>query len=335
MSATIAANELTKLPDWAISTANQIEALGFKKWSFVWDHPVPDDVKRVQIRDEKNVGQTSEVALYAEAMKRGDKFPPAVWTQDQRMVDGNTRTRAAKKLGWPSFPSFIIHEDFEGAETFTQERYYALGAAFNTGGPKPITRLEMTRLIRILAADPENWTTDKVAEHLHVKRGMVQNVFSELRAEQRAKELGVKLNGAVCPSAKTQLGGKSDKLSDPVFRSVAQLAQDASLSTGDLGDLLRRVSAITTGDEDRLALIATERDVRDPQITNWLAGGKKKPLPSSGIRSAADKLVQHESTDVQALVDGNPNTRVGYLELLDKALVVLTRVVAAQRQING
>src|SRR5258708_32944699 len=85
-----------KLPDWAKSTASKIEDLGFR-WEFNWEYPVPDldTVQRVQIRDEAHIGQASEVRLYAEAMKRGDKFPPGVVTQDGRIVDFNTRARAA------------------------------------------------------------------------------------------------------------------------------------------------------------------------------------------------------------------------------------------------
>lgn len=335
MSATISSKEKNKLPDWAVSTANQIEDLGFTDWSFNWDEPVPTDEVRIQVRNEKNVGQVGEVLVYAEAMRRGDKFPPVVYTRDGTRIDGNTRLRAAQKLGWPTFPAFVINQDIKDADAFTQERFFALGGAFNSGGPKPLSRAEMTELVKRLARNPEHWTADKVAQHLHVKRGTVSAVFAEIRAEQRATALGVKLNGAVCPSAKTQLGGKSEKLSDDVFREVAQLTQAAALSTTDLSDLLKRVTTITTGDKERLNVIAAEREVRKPQIEGFAAGGRKKPLPSAGIRQAAERIAQFRADDVQALVDGNPSTRESYLDTLVKAESVLSRLIDAQRQING
>lgn len=335
MTATISSKEKNKLPDWAVSTANQIEDLGFTDWSFNWDQPVPAEEVRIQVRNEKNVGQAGEVLVYAEAMRRGDKFPPVVYTRDGTRIDGNTRLRAAQKLGWPTFPAFVINQDIKDADEFTQERFFALGGAFNSGGPKPLSRAEMTSLVKRLARNPEHWTTDKVAQHLHIKRGTVQAVFAEIRAEQRAAALGVKLNGAVCPSAKTQLGGKSEKLSDDVFREVAQLTQAAALSTSDLSDLLKRVTTVTSGDVERLNLVATEREIRKPQIEGFAAGGRKKPLPAAGIRKAAERIAEFRADDAQALVDGNPSTRDGYLDVLVKAESVLSRLIEAQRQING
>jgi hypothetical protein len=322
----------TDLPVWAMSTKNQIEALGFK-WKFDWEYPVPspETTRRVQIRDETHVGQKSEVSQYAEAMKRGDKFPPGVVTKDGRIVDFNTRSRAAHKLGWPTFPVFIIQEDFEGADELTRQRFRLLGAAFNTGGPKSLTRAELSDIIRDVAASPGDWDTNKVSEHLHVPRGTVNAIFAQYRAEKRAELLGVSFNGTVTSSARATLGQRSEKLADKPFREITKLVQEAGMSTSDVADLCKRVIDVTTGDEDRLTLIQAEREARDQQIAGYKASGKRRPPLSSRVRTYAEFFVSHKDK-VSELVDTNPNTRGDFLAMINEAHMVLSHLVTAQRE---
>ena len=335
MAATISNKEKDKLPDWALSTVNQVEDLGFSRWAFDPLYPVlnPDDMQRVQIRDEGHVGQRSEVLKYAEAMKRGDKFPPGVVTKDGRIVDFNTRAKAAYKLGWPTFPVIVIQEDYDGADAFTTERFHILGAAFNTGGPKPLTRKELSDQIRRAAADSENWDTNKLSKHLHVKRTIIQGVFAEFRAEKRAEALGISFNGSVNPSTKAMFGQRSEKLADEPFREAVRLTQDAGLTGEEASNLVKAVIAITTGDADRLTYIANERTARDQQIASFVGGGKRKPALSSMVRPKVEFILQFADA-IDSLVDHNPNTREEYLELIDKAETVLSRLVVAQRRAN-
>lgn len=335
MASTITNKEKNKLPDWALSTMNQIEDLGFFNWVYDWEYPVPtgDTIQRVQIRDQKNVGPASVVALYAEAMKRGDKFPPGVVTLDGRIVDFNTRARAAAKLGHTTFPVFIIQENYDGADSFTQERFHMLGTAFNSGGPVPLTRPELSAQLRMAAANSDQWDTDAVAKHVHVKRGTVQGIFAEFRAEKRAEKLGVPFNGSVSSTTRAMLGQKSEKLADEPFKQIARLAQDAGMITKDLAGLCKRVVEITTGDTDRLALIATERADREQQIAGFRASGKRRPPLSSRMRTDAKFVISHRN-EVNELVDTNPNTRVDYLELISDAAGVWSQLVAAQRAAN-
>jgi hypothetical protein len=336
MSATINNREKAKLPDWAISTMNQIEDLGFTNWIFDWEYPLPDIdlAKRLQIRDETHVGQQKEVNLYAEAMKRGDKFPPGVVTLDNRIVDFNTRLRAVLKLNWPHFPVFIIQENFEEADPFTQDRLMMLGGAFNSGGPKSLTRQELTKLVARAAKHPDQWDTARIGHHLHVPRNLVANVFAQFRAEDRAEKLGVPFNGSVNASTRAKLGQRSDKLADEPFREITRLAQQAGLTTSEVSELCGRVVDVTTGDPDRLAVIANERQAREPQIARFTAGGKRRPPLAARVRSAADFLAEH-SDHIDQLVDANPNTRAEFLRSIEAAADVLVRLISAQRDVNS
>ena len=77
-----AIKDKSDLPDYAKSTADRIENLGFK-WEFEYKYPItenPDTVQRLQIRKDQQA-PPAEVARYAAAMKRGDQFPPGVVAQ--------------------------------------------------------------------------------------------------------------------------------------------------------------------------------------------------------------------------------------------------------------
>jgi hypothetical protein len=325
-----------KLSDSGKRVAEQIEQLGFK-WEFDPLYPIPDSldqVQRVQIRNAEHYVPPTEVNKYAAAMKRGDQFPPGVVTQDGRYVDFNTRAAAALKLGWPTFPAFILNVDYASATAERRARVHVLGAAFNSKGNKPLSRDELTRNIREAAKDPD-WTPEVVAKHLGVTNSTVSSIFAQFRAEKRAESLGVILNGSVTASNKAALGGKSHKLTDRPFREVARLMQDAGpgMSGRDLRDLLRDVEAATGSEEDKINIVEQERRRRDEQIRHYRAYGKSKPVPSSEVRKRIGYLLDHEGRE-EALADHNPNTRVEYLRQLEVAAAVLQRVLEIQRTVG-
>jgi len=317
------------LPDYAQSTANQIEDLGFK-WTFEYEYPVrdPAETQRVQIRDVDHEAPAAEVARYSQAMKRGDKFPPGVVTQDGRFVDFNTRAKAAWKLGWPTFPAFILNVDYAQATSFDRERLHLLGAAFNTKGPKPLTRSELAAQIREVAGNPD-WTAERVAKHLGVTTATVNSIFAQFRAEDRAQKLGIPFNGSVTPSNRALIGGRSAKLSDRPFREIARLAQDAGLSGTELRGLCKRVEAVTSSDEDQVAVVEAERTERETQINQYRATGKSKPPLSSEVRRRIGWIVEHAG-DPEKLIDYNPTTAAEYLQQVKIAARVLTALADAQ-----
>ena len=275
-----------QLPEWAKPVADQIVSLGFT-WEFDYQYPVADayTTQRVQIRDEGHIGQKSEVSKYAEAMKRGAQFPPGVVTKDGRYVDFNTRARAANKLGWLHYPVFIINIDFGKATANDQNRARLLGASFNTKGPKPLTREEQAELIKPFAGS-KDWKAEKLAEHLGVTPATVNNVFAQVRAEQEASRLGVPFNGTVSPTVRAALGGKRDKLTDPLFREVTRLTQDAGLGQRDVNELYKQVQETLGSEEDKLEVISSWRTERGPQIAHYKASGKPVPPSPSNYAGA-------------------------------------------------
>lgn len=334
-SLTFGPKDREKLPDWAVRGINEVEGMGFNRWilDLEYANPDPATVKRIQVRDEAHVGQAYKVNLYAEAMKRGDKFAPGVVDSTGRIVDFNTRNRAAWKLGWPTFPVIVIQESYDNADPFTKTRFAILGGGFNGGGPEGLTRPELTRLIRLTAADPSRWTVAHVAEKLHVPQKQVQGIFAEFRAEARAEKLGVPMNGSVKPTTKEMLGQRSEKLADATFREIIGLVQDTGMPTSEARDLCRQVIGITTGDDDRMSFLSGEREGREGQIAAFKGGGKRRPPLSSHVRRHANFYIEH-SDNARELADANPNTRDEFLDKIEVMAGVLTELVQIQRELK-
>lgn len=328
------------LPDYAKPTAVRIERLGFK-WEFDYEYPIPDPDKtqRLQVRDVKHIASTSDVNVYAAAMKRGDKFPPGVVTRDGRFVDFNTRAKAAHKLSWPHFPVFILNVDYGNATESERDRLQLLGASFNTTHGKRLDRNELAMNIRYVAGNPD-WTAERVATLLGITHGTVKVIFAQFKAEKRAKDLGVSFNGSVTASNRTMLGQRSEKLTDRPFREIAKLAQDAGLTGPELSDLCNRVQKVTGSDDEKVAVVDAEREARGAQIAHFTATGRKKPPLTSElikrtryIEGLAGKL--NELAELNELVDHNPDTAQSYLDSVETAARILSAIVEAQRDAMG
>lgn len=320
-----------QLPAWARPVADQIQAFGFK-WEFDPMYPISDayTTQRVQVRDEEHIGQKSEVTHYAEAMKRGTQFPPGVVTTDGRYVDFNTRARAANKIGWATYPAFIINVHFANAGEADANRVRLLGAAFNTKGPKPLTREEQADIIKHFADDPA-WKAEKLADHLGVTPATVTNVFAQVRAERKAAKLGVPFNGAVTSTVRATLGGKVEKLTDPLFREITRLTQDAGLNSRELRDLCSKVQEAPGSESDKLQVVSNWRQEREPQIAHYKASGKVLPPPPVELRKRLGFILGYEGRAAD-LVDYNPSTAAEYLAKVETGARVLSQLADAQRR---
>ena len=319
-----------QLPDIAKPTADLIERLGFK-WELDYEYPLPDLAQRLQIRDASHYAPTAQVAQYAAAMQRGDKFAPIVVTRDGHTVDGNTRVTAARKNKRPDLPALILNVDYETATEAVRNRLRILGAGFNTRNGKGIDRNEITMAVKAVAGTGD-YDATRVASLLGVTDATIQGIFAEQRAQERAEKLGVHLNGSVPSSQVRLLGQRSPKLNDEPFAAVTELTKDAGLGRPELRDLCNRIQAVGS-DKEKLAIITEERQSREGQIAEYTATGKKKPPVSGELRRKLGYVLTYES-DPRALVEFNKDVAERHLEHLTKAIKVLQTALEAQRELT-
>lgn len=319
------------LPDTAKPTADLIERLGFK-WELDYEYPLPDLAHRIQIRDTKHYAPGPQVAAYAAAMRRGDKFPPIVITKDGHLVDGNTRVEAGRRNRWPNIQALILDTNYETATEKEQRRLKILGAGFNTRNGKGIDRNEIAAAVKEVAGDG-TWDATRVAALLGVTDATVQGIFAEQKARDRARKLGIELNGSVPASQVRLLGQRSPKFNDEPFAAVTQLTQDAGLDRTALREVCDRMQSKGT-DQEKVAVVTEERKSRESQIAEFKATGKKVPPASAELRRKLGYVLGFEGNP-RGLVEHNKDVAVRHLDQLVKASMVLEGAITAQRALNA
>jgi hypothetical protein len=327
MAAAATITDHNKLPDEARTTANLIKRLGFN-WELDLRYPTPDpSSKRVQIRDEKHYSPTAEVSKYAAAMARGDKFAPIVVTRDGYLLDGNTRSEAARRNKYPDITAFVLDRDWEGAPEQVKRRMHLLGAGFNIRNGRGIDRKEQMDAVLAVGTGTD-YDAARIAALLGVSAGFVNGVLSEQKARERAQRLDIHVNGSVPSSQLRRLG--QAPLNDEPFKVMLKLTQDAGLSVGEINELIKKVRDAGS-DSAALELLTQVREDRKDQIAEYSAVGKSRPAHSSQLRQRLGFVLGFEDNP-SALVELNPTLVDTQRDILTRTITVLTNALALQEE---
>ena len=177
-----------QLADLAKPVVDLVERFGFH-WEFDYERPMPNLGRRIQIRNEKHYAPPAMVTSIRDAMKRGEKLPPVVVTQDDYLLDGSTRVTAAQRIGFPHIQAVILDVTYESAKESEKRRLAALGAAFNARYGKGIDREELRGAVEQIGSDP-TYTATRIAALIGVTDTVVQSLLAEKKARARAEKLG-------------------------------------------------------------------------------------------------------------------------------------------------
>lgn len=312
------------LPPYAQTYVARIEEFGFG-WKFVAEHRLGDISRRVQVRDEEKLAPVGDVNNYAQAMRRGDQFPPVFMTADGYLVDGNTRTEGANKIGWRTFPAFELDVLYEKASPAQKRQLKYLGSGFNLTHGRGMTTANLMHIVDDLALEDD--TPRELARRLHINQSTANTLLNAAKARNRANRLGIKLDNRLTNSHLKLFGGKSQLYTDPVYAGFIQLAQDARLSIAATTDLARRLGAAGTENE-RLNLIADERQGYQDVIT----GGAGRPSRAAKLRQSLGYLIGAE--DVDELAELEPSAVDAHVKALIAAAQRIGEVIQAQQRIE-
>ena len=328
-------SEIPNLPK-AAEIIRQIELLGFA-WTFEaqFDISAVDIDTRVQVRNGSNVAPKEMVELYSVSMKY-DQFPPIVVTADNKVIDGNTRVAAKKKMGGDVFlPAIVIKTDFNKADGKTQLKLTHLGYRLNGTNGKPLDKAEMLRHARImlnLGLRVEEIGKDGINEN------QVGNLKREMAAETKLQGAGVNVkfdeeqcqwnvDGAPVKATTMRALGKQQNLNLPIapFKELADLAVKAQLRDGEIMALSK--AAVETGSESgMLEKIRNERVQLNDRINEVALTDKlPKKTHSDMLRVWLTSLVKLKGCEDTA-VETDPNLSAERVELIDAAVAVLTEV---------
>ena len=312
------------LPPYAQAYVARIEEFGFR-WKFVAEHKLGDITRRVQVRDTDKLAPTGDVNNYAQAMRRGDQFPPAFLTSDGYLVDGNTRTQAANKIGWRTFPAFELEVLYEQAPESVRRQLKYLGSGFNLTHGRGMSTANLMHIVDDLAVEDD--TPREMARRLHINQSTANTLLNAAKARNRAQRLGIKLDDRLTNSHLKLFGGKSQLYTDPVYAQFIQLAQDARLSIAATTDLARRLTAAGTENE-RLTLLADERQ----GYQDVIVGGAGRPSRAAKLRQSLGYLIGAE--DVDELAELEPGAGAAHVKALIAAAKRISEVIEAQERVE-
>ena len=316
-----------QMPEEARPGYDLAERFGFKP-VLVVDYAIPDfEKRRVQVREEKHYVPAASVASLRQAMLRGERIPPAIATADDYTVDGNTRYMAAQLNRFPKFPTLVLDQKWEGAAD--RDPFLLLAAAANARHGVGIKSAEMRRAILSIAED--NWSATRVAALVGVRESLVQDIFAEQRAEERARRLKVSMNGGISATHKRTLERVGAKLKDEPWRGFVDLVGVTGMDTAETRDLGKRLVAAAS-DTDALALLAAERESRKQQIEDYRVRGKQRPPLAGQLRQRLGYISgAMKDRGAMALVEHNPGAMAMHLEALQEAEVILGQLAAQQQ----
>jgi hypothetical protein len=312
------------LPPYAQASVQRIEEFGFG-WRFFADHKLGDITNRVQVRDTDKLAPPAEVSKYAQAMKRGDQFPPAILTGDGVLVDGSTRTEAVNKNNWRTFPAFELDVLYHKAPDSVKRQLKYLGSGFNLTHGRGMNTANLMRIVDDLALDDD--TPQDLARRLHIPNSTANTLLNASKARKRAERLGIVLNDNLTNSHLRLFGAKSPLYTDPVFASFILLAQDARLSITATTDLARRLAASGTENE-RLEVLAEERS----GYRDIISGGATSPSRAAQLRRSLGFLIGQDDADT--LAELSPEASETHVKTLIAAADRLNKVIAAQQRVE-
>lgn len=322
--------KISSFPGQAQGTALKIVLAEFPEYSFHYapNHELADPSMGMQIRDDENRAPSKRVAHYREMMRpytgnRGDLImPPVVFSADGYLLDGWTRTEAARGLGWHTYPAIVLDDTYNGAPDALMEKFHTLSAMLNLTHGTGLSTAETERAILLVAKGVDLDSPGAVADlarKLQISRSWATGLLNARTSNERAARLGVDLTGAkwITRTHMADLGAWREKLSNPVFKALLELTRDAKLSTPDQRSIARAVFACET-EEEKLSLLAGELASRDSVVN----GHHGRPSDAAKLRQALGKVAKYRANPGQAVetIAGGADTHV---EAIDEAIAVL------------
>jgi hypothetical protein len=311
------------LPGYAQSTAPRIKVFGFN-WMFFPEWKLADPNHRVQIRPIAQLAPAREIAKYAQDLKRGDQMPPVIMTSDYYVIDGNTRTEAARKIGRTTFPTFVLDVNYSDATDSQRKQLIALGASMNLTHGRSMNIAATAAIIESITYD--DTSPKQLAKDLHIPESTANTYLNAAKTRRRAKRVGVELKDTLTNSHLKLFGNKTKYFSDQVFKVFIQLTQDARLTVPATTILSRRLEDLGTEDE-RLDLLKVEREA----YSDVIEGGQGNPSKAAKLRQSLGFLI---NADAEVLAEHNPQASRLHTRTIRQAYEQLEKIMDAQIRVE-
>jgi hypothetical protein len=231
-----------------------------------------------------------QVDTYAEAMERGDKFPPIVLypigSDKYVVVDGNHRVAGAIEAGLKGLPAYVLDVKTPAALVTI------LTFEANTRHGMPASREDRAQHAIFLIRNASE-TVKNAAARMNLPEHYLSKKWSEARADERARRAKIPPGvwHDLSYSARTRLNTIG---ADESFTAAVNLAGKARLLMDDIEQLVRELRPIGSTAE-QLALIQRWENEARARISA-VATGDERPRrqvvtgPRQSLRSAVYML---------------------------------------------
>lgn len=328
----MASGSISKIDDllrnhyyWALSSALEVEEK-HQIWTLVEDYPLVPANKRMQVRPISKLAP--DINEYVQMMKNGDKFPPVIVTRDGMLVDGNTRTEAAMKLGWHTFPALVLeHVVYAGLSPTSpvHDTLIQLGAGANRKHGRRQSNADLEVLIKQLQP---RVTIAEVVSGFHVSKGFATRTWNAAKAERYAVSLGVPLDNEFSSSQLSLFAGKIEKYGDPVWKKTFELAQDAHLKHDATSALMQGLEQYK-GETERLAYLAREREQHASVIESGVHVPLQKPRR---MKQALGVINKDDAPEMYVEKDPRKKVRLDYRQSIMDAMERLPKILLQQEE---
>lgn len=292
-----------------------------------YDVGLTNPKKRVQVREAEHYAPRENVKAMAAQMGQSPNFPPIVMTEDDYIVDGNTRIGAWIFRKQKFFPAIIVEVAYEGLKQKQKMELHALAATLNQMGGQRLTHAEVVKVTTDLVS--LGWTADRIARAVGASPSVVWNTKKKLLGAARLTKIGMD------PTKLSEQGVKAlghetvQNLNDVPFRELATLQRDAGLREAEVSALAKELKAIGD-DTGKMTKLAEARAESAQRIREYRLTGNGLPPPSAQLRRSLGYTLKFLGNEA-ALVEASESAVDTHIQTLEDAVTVLTRALDRQK----
>jgi ParB-like chromosome segregation protein Spo0J len=300
-------------PDW---TYTPIIAK-LREWNLVYEI-VPDfPLSRVRRDEQSQVRQLSHIAPalrveeYAQQMRNGAMFPPILLMRPDVLIDGNTRLKAAQRIGRQSFPAIVV-------DTKTRDMAVILAASLNQMGGERLTPEEAHEAALLMMRS--NYPDMAIARELGRDISQVRRWRIQRDVQNRAESLGLAEQLQHIPRG--SLGALASLTHEEPFVQTARLLAEVRPPEKQAKEMIAEIQQAPS-DQAALAVVARMRDDLAPAGPPPRASTRKE-LPL--VRAAIATVVKHEA-NLDTVINRSENERAAELARWTKLQQVVARAL--------
>jgi hypothetical protein len=277
--------------------------------------------RRIQVREMDHVAPKESVKRFAEQM-RTTEFPPMVMTEDDWIVDGNTRVEASRLNKTTFYPAFVL-ESYENATEDRKRKITALAATLNCNAGVALTVAERRKQVPGMLE--MNWRVEQIRRALGLTTSIVSQVKKEIEAKAKLDKLGLDVDADKEKLLLRGLGaGSVLLLNDKPYFELAVLSREAGLRIKEVAELAKKMRE-SGSDEAAIELVARKRRELHERIVEHSLTGNGRPSPASLLRQRLGFILRYEGTE-ELLVERGVDNIQNYLDNIARSIKVLQQV---------